>query len=45
MWTGVEQNIFSPGTSWVDIDDEKLPKFLRRWKEYGMRTVPTKDKK
>ena len=36
---------FVPGTSWVGIDNNKVPNFLRKWKEYGIWTVPTKDNK
>ena len=36
---------FVLGTSWVDIDNDKVPNCSRKWKEYGMRTIPTKDKK
>ena len=39
-WTKM---FFVPGTSWVDIDDDKVPNCSQKWKEYGMRTVPTKD--
>ena len=41
-WTKM---FFVPGTSWVDIDDDKVPNCSQKWKEYDMRTVPTKDKK
>ena len=36
---------FVPGTSWVDIDNNKVPNFLQKWKEYDILTVPTKDNK
>ena len=41
-WTNM---FLVPGTSWADIYDNKVPNCSRKWKEYGMRTVPTKDKK
>ena len=45
MWTGVDKDVFSPGTSWVDIDEDKIQNCSRKWKEYIMQTVPTKDNK
>ena len=43
MWKGMDQDVFVPGTSWVNIDDDKVTNCSRKWKEYGMRTVPTKE--
>ena len=31
--------------SWVDLDDDKLPNSSPKWKKFGMRMIPTKDKK
>jgi hypothetical protein len=36
---------FLPGTSWLDLDDDKLPYTSNAWKDYGWRRIPTKDKK
>lgn len=36
---------FVPGVTWVDIDDDKIPNCSPKWKSYGMKTTPTKDKK
>ena len=36
---------FVVGVSWVDLDDDKIPHCSPRFKEYGMRMTPTKDKK
>ena len=36
---------FAPGVTWVDLDDDKIPKSSPLWKRFGWRLVPTKDMK
>ena len=36
---------FVAGTSWADLDDDKIPNCSPLWKQYGMKMTPTKDKK
>ena len=42
LWTKL---FFVPGSSWCDIDDDKIPNTSPQWKQYGMKRTPTKDKK
>ena len=42
LWVNL---FFAPGVTWVDIDDNKIPKTSPLWKKYGWRQVPTKDMK
>ena len=35
---------FVPGISWADVDDDEIPNSSPLWKQYGMKTTPTKEK-
>ena len=41
LWSGP---FFSPGYSWVDIDDDKIPHCSDKWSLHRWRTQPTTDK-
>ena len=41
QWTDL---FFVAGSSWADIDDDKIPNTSPLWKQYGMRMTPTKEK-
>lgn len=36
---------FVPKTTWIDLDDDKLPYGSPQWENFGIRTIPTKTKK
>lgn len=40
-----KNTFFVSGVSSMDIDDDKIPNYSRKWTSYGFKRTPTKDKK
>ena len=40
-----QKYFFAPGKSWIDVDDDKLNNCSPKWKPYGFKRTPTKEKK